>query len=391
MEKLLEKISAIHPARAMDFDDLQKGLQKEVQAGYIMCKTDESLGLEIYKYSNSCTYDKHWNVFTLIARGLILAPKEKQVVATPFPKFFNYSEITTYLPDEPFETFTKYDGSLAIIYFWKSKWRVATCLSLQSEQSKWAEKWLHANINLGAVLVPGATYLAEIVYPGNRIVVPYDYEGLVMLGIYTSYGQEMSYDTIAPLENHTKFRVAKRNSYESIDDILKISETLPSSQEGFVVRFKNGYRIKIKGEEYCRIHRLISRCTPLAVWEAMRECDDLETIKKELPEEFAKDLDSMRVILNNLYNDFITKILKAELYTKDMSDQELGKAIQSGELPFSREVTAYLFPCRKKNFWEDVSKPSKMRRSVFDRFRPTANVLEGYIPCTSMNRFEENI
>lgn len=379
----------IHHARTMDFDELREGLQNRVKSGYIHCQTDKNLGLEIYKYSDVCTWEKRWNVFTLMARGLILAPEEKQVVATPFPKFFNYGELTTELPDEPFETFEKMDGSLGIIYYWKNKWHVATCLSFHSEQAQWAEKWLHDNINLGAVLVPGATYLVEIIYSSNRIVVPYDFEGLVMLGIYTSYGEEMSYDSIIPLEKHTNFRVASRHSYESIDDILKICKTLSSSQEGFVVRFKNGYRIKIKGDEYVRIHKLISRCTPLAVWEAIRECDDLDVLKQELPEEFGKDLDKMRNLLLNKYNDFIYDILNAEQYTKDLSDRELGLAIQQGTLPFDREVVAYLFPCRKKKFWEDVVRPSRMRRSVFDRFRPTANILEGYTPSTAMNRFEE--
>lgn len=380
----------VHPAHTMDFDELREGLQKEVAAGYVHCQTDESLGLEIYKYSNSCTYEKHWNKFTISARGLILAPKEKQIVATGFPKFFNYGELTTELPNEPFDTFTKYDGSLGIIYFWRNKWRVATCLSFHSEQAQWAEKWLHANINLGAVLVPGATYLTEIIYPENRIVVLYDFSGLVMLGIYNSFGEEIPHKDIVPLEKHTKFRVASSYNYDSVDAILKICKTLPSSKEGFVVRFQNGYRVKIKGDEYVRIHKLISRCTPLAVWEAMRECDNMTTILCDLPEEFQKDLKNIQKILQDKYNKLLDKIAKAEEYTKDMSDKNLGKAIQQGNLPFTREVAAYLFPCRKKNFWEDVKKPSKMRRSVFDRFRPTANVLEGYAPSTAINRFEED-
>jgi len=378
----------IHPARLMDFDKLREGLQDEVDAGYVNCQTDETLGLEIYKYSNSCVYDKHWNEFTLIARGLILAPKEKEVVATPFPKFFNFGEINTDLPDEPFDTFEKVDGSLGIIFYWRGHWCVATCLSFTSEQSRWAEKWLQDNIPFWQLHV-SSTYLSEIVYPENRIVVPYDYSGLVLLGIYDKFGQEVAYDFVKSLADHSKFGVASRHQYNSVDDILKICKTLPATQEGFVVRFANGYRVKIKGDDYCRIHRLISRCTPLAVWEAMCECDDLDALKKDLPEEFGKDLDNIRGILFNKYKNLLEEIWQAYNATVEMSDCDLGMAIQSGKLPFSRMALSYVFPCRKGSFCGKVSKPGKIRRSLFKRFRPTANVLEGYVPSTAINRFEE--
>jgi RNA ligase len=48
-----------------------------------------------------------------------------------------------------------------------------------------------------------------------------------------------------------------------------LCQKLPRDREGFVVRFASGLRIKLKGEQYCRIHKLISRCTPLALWDAM--------------------------------------------------------------------------------------------------------------------------
>jgi RNA ligase len=55
--------------------------------------------------------DKAWNQFTLMARGLILCPSEKRVVATPIPKFFNYGEVLD-VPELPFNATVKMDGSL---------------------------------------------------------------------------------------------------------------------------------------------------------------------------------------------------------------------------------------------------------------------------------------
>jgi hypothetical protein len=43
--------------------------------------------------------------------------------------------------------------------------------------------------------------------------------------------------------------------------------------QGFVVRFADGLRLKLKGSEYRRIHALISRRTPLAMGEGLNASD----------------------------------------------------------------------------------------------------------------------
>ena len=35
----------------------------------------------------------------------------------------------------------------------------------------------------------------------------------------------------------------------------------------------SGQAVKIKGEEYCRIHKLISKVTPLAIWDMLKNED----------------------------------------------------------------------------------------------------------------------
>jgi len=391
MNEILKQFGDIHPARAMDFDVLYAGLQSEVEAGYINKQVDKDLGLEIFKYSNSCTFEKHWNVFTLIARGLILAPCEKMVVATPFPKFFNYGEVSFDLPNGSFVSFEKMDGSLGIVYHWRNKWRVATCLSFLSDQSRWAENYLNNVVSRSALsyLIIGDTYLTEIIYPENRIVVKYDFNDLVLLSGYYKTGHEMQYDHVQDLGNKLKLRTAKVYEYSSIENILELSKTMSCDQEGFVLRFDNDYRLKIKGDEYCRVHRLISRCTPLAIWDSMCSCDDFSALLKFLPEEFIKDLTKIREIFTSKFDSFSSDLKSAMELTKDFSDKELGIAIANNELKYSKNILSCLFPCRKVNFWEEISRPGKLRSFVFRSFRPTNNILEGYTPSNAMNRFED--
>jgi hypothetical protein len=66
--------------------------------------------------------------------------------------------------------------------------------------------------------------------------------------------------------------------FASIDHILAYCKNLTHNDEGIVVRFSNGFRIKIKGEEYCRVHAIKSDLTPLNIWRAMSEGLNLEEI-----------------------------------------------------------------------------------------------------------------
>lgn len=85
----------IHPARLYGFDQLIDGL-KEAHAKKMVLESSNRDGLLLYVYSSKCVYDQLWDDFTLLARGLILDPQVRKVVATPFPKFFNLGEAGAY-------------------------------------------------------------------------------------------------------------------------------------------------------------------------------------------------------------------------------------------------------------------------------------------------------
>jgi RNA ligase len=217
-----------HPARTLTFDELWNGLQ-QAKAEKLVSENIGTDGLRLFCYSDSCVYDKGWNDITMLARGVILDPESKRVVATPFPKFFNVGEKADTIPDLPFETFEKLDGSLIILFHHKGEWRTATKGSLGSDQAKWAARWL-----LGyalTVLDKSTTYLAEAVYPENRIVVHYGYEGLVLLGGYDGDGMELGYGELHDLAAVLGWRVAKRHTFGSLSELLSLAKTLPGTEE----------------------------------------------------------------------------------------------------------------------------------------------------------------
>jgi len=365
-----------HPARVMPFDELWHALQTAKAEGLVKENVGQD-GLRLFCYSESCVYERKWNEAALLARGVILDPDSKQVVATPFPKFFNVGEHAESLPDLPFETFEKLDGSLIILFHHRGEWRCATKGSLGSDQAKWAASWIQRHDLSG--LDTGTTYLAEAIYPENRIVVHYQHTGLVLLAAYRIDGSEVGYDELVGLGEQLGWKIAKRYQFNAVSELLALAKTLPPSEEGFVLRFSNGLRLKVKGNEYCRIHRMVSRLTPLAMWEAMQAGDDLEAVRRQLPEEFWADFDQITALLQRQVAELIAAVKSEAEKVAELTDKEVGLRLES----FPAEARRFIFPYRKSG--GDLLS-GRTRDLVFRTIRPDANRLEGYAPSSAMSR-----
>lgn len=393
--KILLKYGKEHPARVLDFTTLEMGLFKEANKGNININYHpEYPNLAIFKYSPECVQNKNWNLYTLMARGLILDLLDRKIVAVSFIKFFNFSEIEgdSEIIQSQFIATEKMDGSMSIIFSFQDQWYVATGGSFISEQAQWAKKWLDENINTD-LMDKNNTYIAEIIYPENKIVVPYNFSGLVLLTIFDQYGLEYTPEMMEAESSYLCWRKVKQYNFEDMEEIVNIAKELPHTIEGFVVQFKNGVRLKVKGEEYVRIHRLISRVTPLSIWEALLENKDLEELKKDLPEELEKDFNTISSILNEKLSMFVKEVETMYENTKHMSDKDLGlymqlrkEAFEGGKFP---EAKGYIFLRRKDKFYESLySIGSPSRRRIFNAFKPKSNQLENYEPSSVVNRFQ---
>jgi RNA ligase len=371
----------MHPARKMRFRDLADGLREAKEAKLVSEQCDGDLRL--YCYTKSCVYDRGWSEITLLARGLILDIAREAVVATPFPKFFNMGERGEPVPDLPFGVYEKLDGSLIIIWHDGVQWRCATKGSFRSDQAVAAARWMRDR-DLSE-LRPGVTYLAEYVGPQNRIVVPYEREELALLAAYDDGGNEWSYPLLHDLAAALGWRLALQHQFASISDLITRSSKLPATEEGFVVRFNNGLRLKVKGDEYRRIHALISRCTPLAMWEAMMAADDMGAIRQQLPEEFWSDFDGITSRLDERAREIISTVQAIADPIAAWSDKEVGLALSQ----WPETARSFIFPYRKNG--GDLL-TGRARQALFRVIRPTGNRLDGYTPSYAMNRVtEENL
>ena len=134
----------------------------------------------------------------------------------------------------------------------------------------------------------------------NRIVVDYgDYEGLVLLGAFnTKTGNEIPYIELRSLE---RFEIVKK--YDGIRDYSELKDKVEQNAEGFVVRFSNGDRIKIKGEEYVRLHKIMTNFSTRNIWETLANGEDLMASLVDVPDEFHAKI---RLYVDELITQFQT-------------------------------------------------------------------------------------
>ena len=121
----------------------------------------------------------------------------------------------------------------------------------------------------------------------NRIVVDYgDTEDLVLLGVInTETGDEILYDEI--VKNYSEdFTVVKRYDELSNVDVRELHDLEEDNKEGFVVRYSNGFRVKVKFDEYCRLHRIVTNVSNKTIWESLKNGEGLDEVIDRVPDEF---------------------------------------------------------------------------------------------------------
>ena len=65
-----------------------------------------------------------------------------------------------------------------------------------------------------------------------------------------------------------------------------LQQEISNDKEGYVIRFKNGFRMKIKGNEYKRLHRILTNISNRDIWEYLKEGKPLDEILDKVPDEF---------------------------------------------------------------------------------------------------------
>jgi len=299
-----------------------KRLDELTELGYLRKVTSPCGKLFLYNYTDHCTYEKKWDKYTLNARGTVYEVGTGKVIARAFPKFFNFGELAVskqrnLLKQTNFDSFEKMDGSLGIVYFYDGEWRINTRGSFTSDQAIRGKEILDSKYGGHGRICRGNTYLVEIIYPENRIIVDYGNEcKLTFLAAFsTESGEELNPDNIHPA--HSLYLInnrAPKYTFNSIDEVIETQSKLGKMEEGFVVRFADGYRCKFKSAEYLKVARLLSEMTLLNFWKAMINGEVQAEIIEEIPEEFRDECDRLKENIELSYQKVRTEVEQDYLY-----------------------------------------------------------------------------
>lgn len=279
----------------------------------------EDPNVRIYNYTQECQFSKAWDEITTQCRGLILNVATGETLARPFEKFFNYQEHIEKnepLPDEKFNVYKKMDGSLGILYWLNNKPWIATRGSFVSDQAKWATAWWRKNMGEKKIWTDGVTHLFEIIYPENRIVVAYDFSGLVHLGtVDIKSGKSYSgYERFSNIQMAEKINAS---------DIATIMEMNTPNEEGFVLHYPGtDLRLKIKFPEYVRLHKIVTGVSEIGIWEHMKDGKNMKDLIENVPDEFMKWVKDVYKKLHKRFDE-IEKKVKQEFSTINLASDGL--------------------------------------------------------------------
>jgi RNA ligase len=268
--------------------DLTK-LEEQVALGNVNYQVHPQLPLKIYKYSKQAVYTQAWNDITLLCRGLVL-DVDGNVVVNCMPKFYNNNQgealpVFERTKGLSYEVFDKMDGSLLQIVNWNGQRIITSSGSFDSPQVHKAAEMLKKQYP-HYVFKDGITYIFEIIYPENRIVLNYgDKECLTLLAMReTETGKDISYTEMSHMLLDGWDIVQQVN--KTVEEVLaELPQNDFINKEGYVVKFSNGDRLKFKFDKYCQLHKVISGISEKWVHANLRDGLDYRQSAVEIPDE----------------------------------------------------------------------------------------------------------
>lgn len=252
-----------------------------------------------YMISKSDTFD---SPVALEMRGIAFDKKTERVISLPFQKFFNLGE----RPETSASKIdlcnqhtieTKMDGSMIrTIDLGDYNWRLGTRAGV-TDIAMMAEEFVadHPTLSIAIynVLQAGCTAIFEFCSRKNRVVIDHPRDRLVLLavrdnqsGVYWSRSELLSFSQTFDLD------LVLAWPYST--DVSELAATIRDlkGEEGVVITFLNGFKLKIKAEDYVRKHGAL---------------DGFRSDKKTLELVLGNDLDDVLPLLDDEMKDRIVR------------------------------------------------------------------------------------
>lgn len=337
----------LHVTKEFMLDDTFNQIQNEINQGYIRKATHPKFpNLEIYNYTDKCSFEEHWTPYTRMCRGLVVDTKTREIIIHCIPKFFNEGELYADVVDKNNAIITlKEDGYMVQYTHHEDYGLIVTSRgSFDSKYANYAYEFLKDRVKPQRERF---SFMLELCkdFPGDESIIvtkhPKDY--LTCWTAVDILGQELDRATIRAnlpkgVELVKEFSLAQATKY------------LTKEVEGVVMRSKELFsgnifsyypRVKVKTEWFLERHRLIANCTKKHVWKIIRDGGEIEDIEG-LPDEFMQQMLDWENEIRHMIEDYYQQAQDYAEQVEYMSDKELGL-----NNPIPKEYQSFVWCIRK--------------------------------------------
>ena len=277
--------------KLLDYLQTTELQSKYIDTGLIDYATHDEFPLAMLTYGREAVHTNTWDSVICKCRGLIYNTETMEIIARPFEKFWNLG--TAGMPEtdpknffdtesgpllDP-EVWEKMDGFLATLYEYNGESYIASKGSFHSPHAKWATAWYRANV--GSITEPNQSYWPEGYTPvfegicsSLRIVVGYEFEGLVLLALINKEtGEELNQTSMQTWAERNG--LGTPNLYDMNLDEARAKSMDPETKnvEGYVLCWRRPgrtpFRLKVKYVDYLRLHRMVSGVSAKAIYNCL--------------------------------------------------------------------------------------------------------------------------
>ena len=218
---------------------------------------------------------ERYNGFYRECRSVVIDVKNETLILTPFAKFFNINELDEtsienirkrIVSAECIEFSDKLDGSMQSARYVDDRIIMAGSQAIDPNKSWRLEdgyRIIYANPAYEEMLRKNNlyTFIFEYISMRDAHVVKYDksQEGLYLIGIRNvNTGEECDYETVLRIANMYHIPTTKLFD-KTLDQLMNELDSKSSDEaEGFVINI-DGYRVKLKYNDYVYIHKALSK------------------------------------------------------------------------------------------------------------------------------------
>lgn len=249
------------------------------------------------------TFENFWDVydgFYRECRSVVINIHKDELVLTPFRKFRNLNECeeTSYENIKAriekakcVEFSNKLDGSMQSARYYdgeyvmagsqaidkNNSWRLADGYRMLGENDAYL-KMLKEN--------PRETFIFEYISKNDAHVVKYDVEGLFLIGVRNvDTGIEASYSEVIEYANRYGVLVTEKFDKTLEQVVSELDDKQSSEAEGFVMNV-DGFKVKIKYNDYVYMHKMLSAISSVNVIIQSIADDNFDDVIAKVPDSY---------------------------------------------------------------------------------------------------------